>query len=653
MPPRSFTLIALATALLFTALSGPLAAAVPGTLLELGKLEQEPVRVLSTEFAAKLQQDLGSRAADFATFGPKAVFQQMLQEHLTGSVRSRGVKYASVDSHGHPRTYSGRVFLPDRAAGTPPAQVPLVIYQHGTETRRTFTSYYGKGDETLFGALGAALCGFAVAMPDGDGMGADPSPEKHAYCQGKTTATCLIDLIRAVQGDVGGQRIFDEDNYVWDGRLFIVGYSEGGYIALAAVQELATNPAYRDLRLTGAACMGGPFDFAKATRELLAEARTPYSRPYIPAYFVAAWEELYPGEVSLQAALNPKLLASVPGQGNISQWLEGTLGGNEITPLIQARITGNKEEAVPARSLMNEAWLKAHVETPSSRLNQLLDANSLVGAWAPPPTLPVLLAHDPYDDTVGFGNTQALFDSWTRHGANPLGIIRLAAGTRGTGHVGGAIVSIPSAFIWIDAGMPRSLMAMAGSRIKEAILANTPESLAEGMEVATAMALEDRDQNRALLPLSKIQVGPGAGNRPYNVSFDDKLWLTGKVKFYTISRTPLYPRQPITPGTGGYTRFAGQIKKMSDTLSINPNTVYYMAVYPEKFTVALTLKFAGASPGGKTFTVNIKQLKNKLVGRRSPALFNISSDFKPHINQATYEAMPEALKVEKPFITLP
>jgi pimeloyl-ACP methyl ester carboxylesterase len=618
-------------------------AAAPGTLLELGPVEVTPVRDLDRQYLAEIQRDLGARFAKFKDLPPMTVFLQLIKEHLVNAVPSRKVRYASVDESGRERIYSGRVFLPSRKAADPPREVPLVLYQHGTEVKRGAVPFNREGEETVFGALAAELCGFAVAMPDGDGMGADPSPRMHAYCSAETTARCALDMIRAVRGELGDKRIFDDVNYIWDGETYLVGYSEGGYITMAMLKELATHPALADIRLNGAACMGAPLDLARMVRALVAEKTAPYSRPYIPAYLLAAWHELHPAEVSFAQAVNPALLKR-DATGNVEDWLQGRLGGAEISALIQARLTGNQAELVPPRRVLTEAWIRDAVETPSSGLNRLLEANSLVGGWKP--AVPVLLAHDPFDETVPSSGTQAIFDDWTRQKANPIGIIRLAAGSTGSGHVGGALLAIPSAFVWIAADMPRSLMAMAKDRLRNAIIAAAPPELEANLDVmATGLGLQDANANRALLPLSRIDpAAPGAP--PYTLSYGDRFFKVGKVKLYVLERAPVFTGQRPTPGLGGYTRLVKEMKNLDDSFKMLPNVPYYLSVYPEKGGVALTLKFVG-KPG--TFTANIKQLKNKIIGRNTGALFTLSPNFKSRVQTDQFDRAESG----KPFITLP
>lgn len=612
-------------------LAQPGRAAPSGTLVALGEVETVPVKDLNLQYLKTLKRDLTARSEHARTLSPMAVFQQVIQEHIASSVPSRKVLYRSTDAQGSARTYSGRVFLPSRKPGDPPREVPLVIYQHATETRRDAVPSSLKGEETMFGALAAEGCGFAVAMPDGDGMGADPSGKMHAYCFSKTAAASVVDLIRAVLGDLKGQRIFDDANYIWDGEIYLVGYSEGGYIAMSAVKDLATNPADQDLKLTGAACMGGPFDLAQATRNLLSDPSTPYDCPYIPSYFILSWKELFGKSIPMDDAINPVLLRK-DSSGDITQWLKGDLGGDEITPLIQARF-GDKLKAVPARRILNQPWLVKNLDDPASQLNRELEANTLVGRWKP--TAPVLLMHDPLDTTVNFSGTQAMFDDWTRQGLKPIGIVKLAVAGSGTGHVGGAIVSIPTAFIWIAAGMPRSLMAMAKDKIRTAMIEAAPPVLEANAEaLAGATGLQDANVNRALLPLSRIDYPAPGGARPVTLSYGDRLFKVGKVKVYTIERAPVFDQQKPSPGLGGYTRLVKEMKQLGDSCAIMPNTRCCIAVYPEKAGVALTLKFSGA---GGPCTISIKQIKNKILGRNNRAAFGISAHFKGQVQTDNYD----------------
>src|SRR5208337_900015 len=110
--------------------------------------------------------------------------------------------------------------------------------------------------------------------------------EYHPFCHADSlahaTVDCIPEALRALRGDGGA----DGHRYAWNGRLFLAGYSEGGYAALAAVRELE---ARGDARLTGSACLAGPFDLSGAMRELFIDPVFGYSRPYYMPYFVLGY----------------------------------------------------------------------------------------------------------------------------------------------------------------------------------------------------------------------------------------------------------------------------------------------------------------------------------------------------------------------------
>ena len=632
----------------------PLAAAAwaaapdPGDLLELGKLEGTRFNTLVSDFRVKMTKDLGPRAEEFKHFSPLAVYAQLFAEHVTETVPSRTIKYASVDARQRPRIYSGRVFLPYHKPDTPPLALPLVVYQHGTETRRTATPFYNKGDETVLGALAASIGKFAVAMPDGDGMGADPSGAMHAYCNGATGAPCLIDCLRASLGETAdGDGIFDTKDYVWDKRIFIVGYSEGGYIAMAALKELCTNPAYRDIQLTGAACLGGPFNFYQFTKTLLTDDSTPYTRPYIPLYFLAAWATLFPQDVSFKDSLDPVHLR--PEAETVRGWFSGVLGGDQITPKIQAKMTQDPNKAVTVSSLTNAAWVKDYVLNPQSRVNALLKANDLVGGWLLPPTIPLLLAHSPQDEVVAYANSKASYDDLYSHGCKPFKILDLAINGKGPGHVGGALLGIPAAFMWIGAGMPSSIGTMAKEQLRQAFVAAVPKGLEQNADALFTAVAGDRHEDQALLPLSLI-----LPSSSYKVVFNDMFKVLGKVKFYTVSKTPCFPGQKLDPALGGYTQLFKEMRKKGDACTLEANRPYYMAVYPEKLFVALTLKFSGGDARNGRFqdyTINIKQaIKNKVFSMNPAPYLTLSDNLKPLVHAESFENPKVS---NPPFITLP
>jgi hypothetical protein len=152
--------------------------------------------------------------------------------------------------------------------------------------------------------------------------------------------------------------------------------------------------------------------------------------------------------------------------------------------------------------------------------------------------------------------------------------------------------------------------------------------------------MQDANENRALFPLSRVDCP-----QPYTLGYGDLFYKIGKVKVYTIEKKPVFRNQHESAGTGGYTRLAKELKDRGDTFQMQANVPYYLAVYPEKAGVDLTLKFTGR-PG--TFTANIKQLKNKIFARNTPAIISPSSNFQNRLDKGNFDA-----DNGKPFLVLP
>ncbi|HLO66390.1 MAG TPA: hypothetical protein VK188_05185 [Holophaga sp.] len=686
-----------------------------GSLLSLGPVEEKPTK----DFLDAFLQEVSRRKQDIKAFGLLNTFKETFQSQLSKSAaRSRVFTYASEDAHGpdgprHPRTYSGRVFFPphpeNKALPFPtPLSVPLVVYVHATETRRNFVpSNNYAGEETMFGALAAAMGGFVVAMPDGDGMGKD-TEEMHHYCYGETAAKCTVDCIQAMldeyEADDPENRgkkklvgVFDNVNYVWDGRVFIVGYSEGGYIAMAAVKELSRKDAdgnyvYPDIPLSGAACMAGPFDFHASTLKLLDARNTaPYDRPYIPAYFMKAFEQIAPSDVKFADAINAsflplgrndktlpprdaKALTGWLGKNSVDRWVGGEFGGDDATAWMNKVLTGDPKKSVSARKILDERWVQANLDNPDSRLNQLLRANNLVGEgsggdWSPRDKAPILLMHDRLDTTVAYENSEAAYRGWFDPGSYvPMDIqdMTLRDNLQGSGHVLGAVLAIPSAFMWIANGMSKALPDTFKSIAKSRITSLAKPILGGGGADALSQAMtNDRTPDQPLLEVSHIKMPTLRAGEMVTVSFDDWFKVIGKIKLYGVADKPQFANQPeISPGAKRYFKLlkGGELRKVGDKLEIDAATMnatadpgsLYMAVYPSSSLVALTPRFTGGSKG-KPFdcAFNIKQaFKNKVVNRKTPATIRTVKGGTDWLNESAFENAYPGTRRASTFIDL-
>lgn len=357
---------------------------------------------------------------------------------------------------------SGRVFFPPswRLLGRS-RRLPLVLYTHATMLEKAHVPTEYGGHEWLFGAAAALYYGFAVAMPDEPGMGGD-SLAYHAFCHGKSLAYSTLDALPALERLASGDPYLAQRHYGWDGRLYIMGYSEGAYTAMAAVKELETHPGdYGDrFTLKGSACMAGPFDLSGTTRDQIIDPLQPFTHSFYLPYVIMAYRNIYGGLLDPLQAFAPALLEHRE-DGNVIQWVDGCMDGLEVDALLGRRL-GVPGDAVVLRSILNPAWLARELDDPAyatSTIHKLLLENDLCGGWRP--TRPILFCQSEADRDVSIQNTRrtmaALGAEIRARGADPgklLGFLPLGRPSDRISHVQGALVAIPAAFNWIYAGTP-------------------------------------------------------------------------------------------------------------------------------------------------------------------------------------------------------
>ena len=113
------------------------------------------------------------------------------------------------------------------------------------------------------------LAGFAGIYPDYVGFG-DSNTTVHPYILKKAAARNAVDMIKA------SMNYMQEHGTVLNHQLYITGYSEGGYNAMATAQSIE-NGALPNVNVMGVAPMAGPYNVEDlANRELNATHRMAY-----------------------------------------------------------------------------------------------------------------------------------------------------------------------------------------------------------------------------------------------------------------------------------------------------------------------------------------------------------------------------------------
>lgn len=200
------------------------------------------------------------------------------------AVQAWRLDYRTIDGAGRLVEASALVGVPLKGDGR---ASPVLSYQHGTLARdaRAPSNQAVAGEAALL----MASAGYIVLAPDYVGYGRSKGT-LHPYLLAAPSAAAVLDLLSAAKRWRRQQGIAD------NGQLFLAGYSQGGYVTMAAHRALQER--------------GGPA--APLHAELVASV--PGAGPYHVGATLDAWlQQLGRRHVLLAGLLNPELLKRLGG----------------------------------------------------------------------------------------------------------------------------------------------------------------------------------------------------------------------------------------------------------------------------------------------------------------------------------------------------
>ncbi len=169
-------------------------------------------------------------------------------------VNSYRLDYLTLDSTGQIVTASGLLSVPAKATAMPS---PLLSFQHGTlfYNQETPSNDLSAANPTRL----IASLGYISLAPDYVGYGISQGL-LHPYLQAAPSAAAVNDFIQAAQTWLNVQ------NIPTNGQLFLTGYSEGGYVTLAAQREWEANGK----AITSSVAGSGPYHIKATLNHALA-----------------------------------------------------------------------------------------------------------------------------------------------------------------------------------------------------------------------------------------------------------------------------------------------------------------------------------------------------------------------------------------------
>jgi acetyl esterase/lipase len=164
------------------------------------------------------------------------------------------VQYWTVGGADEAATASGALMVPTGAAAQCSGARPIVLYAHGTQTDKTFNIADITNSSNTEGALIAAMFaaqGYIVVAPNYAGYDVS-SLGYHPFLNGAQQSKDMIDALTAARTALPHTLASATTD---SGKLFITGYSEGGYVAMATHKALQA----QGVAVTASAPMSGPY----------------------------------------------------------------------------------------------------------------------------------------------------------------------------------------------------------------------------------------------------------------------------------------------------------------------------------------------------------------------------------------------------------
>jgi alpha/beta superfamily hydrolase len=219
--------------------SGAAATPARGTLL------QNPLQLLSTVTAPSLLVELNAATNQLllSVSGPPVC-----------DILMYDIKYETVGGANEATTASAALLVPTGLGANCTGARPIVLYAHGTTTDRAYNMANVQNTETLFLAAIFATKGYIVVAPNYAGYDTSTLPY-HPYLIADQQSKDMIDALAAARTALPfASATLTKDS----GQLFITGYSQGGYVAMATHRAMQA----AGMQVTAAAPMSGPYALA-------------------------------------------------------------------------------------------------------------------------------------------------------------------------------------------------------------------------------------------------------------------------------------------------------------------------------------------------------------------------------------------------------
>ncbi len=390
-----------------------------------------------SSFPQKLEssQVSGRLASEKVNVRMQKVFGKYAVSPTRADIGLTKIRYTSTDEDGKRVILSGLMAAPINGAPN-----GLVVFCHGTIQDRDASPSMWKGKEDGSEAETAVLAfasgGYAVVIPDYLGLGDHKAT--HPYPRNIINSRSAIDIIEPARA------LAQKTNYNIGQKLYVTGYSEGGGVAMAAVQKLESTRG--DVyRVEKAAPASGPYDVAGATREFMLQRPTDQTgfvvRIYLLAY--AAYYLRKHSNIKITDYFRPAMANSIWLNFNRNPSDENLVKAIGLTAVLMR----SKNDL---RNVITPRFLKA-LETVDRR-DPLVAAliNDNVFDWSP--KTPMLLINLDGDGVVSPANTANAINAMRKRGVTAATLRRFIIRDAALSHLNAVPAAMSKARAFFDDG---------------------------------------------------------------------------------------------------------------------------------------------------------------------------------------------------------
>lgn len=230
------------------------------------------------------------------------------------------VHYNTIGGAGEATDASAAVMVPSGTGPSCSNSRPVLLYAHGTSLQKSYDmADIANNTEARLAAAVFAAQGFIVVAPNYTGYGGS-SLGYHPYLDRDAQSADMLDALRAARAAFPSIGVRDS------GKLMVTGYSQGGYVALAAQRAMQLQSA-GEFAVTAAAGMSGPYALIEFGDQLFGGAPRDGATVVVP-FIINAGQHAGAGLYKVPGDIYEAQYAA-----GIVDLLPGTLGSSDLVNL--------------------------------------------------------------------------------------------------------------------------------------------------------------------------------------------------------------------------------------------------------------------------------------------------------------------------------